>query len=235
MKQRSNLPELMDLGPDYYSAEEYRDCLIQLNRIGRFLGGDKATDQAFRRLKQPPSSILDVGCGGGLGTIKLARLYPDAHVVGIDISHAAISFANEMQEKSKLTNIEFIVPNTKELSFPAGHFDVVTSTLVCHHLSDEELVVFLKKACSIAKQAVILNDLHRHTLALGGFKLLSSLFFNNRLIKHDGLLSIKKAFKHRDWAGYLQKADLNPQEYSIKWHWLFRWIITIDRTQKNHQ
>ena len=94
MKIRSNQLELMDLGPDYYTQQEYNDCLRKLNLVGSLLGGDQPTLSAFANLKLTPLSILDVGCGNGALTLKLAKTYPQAQVVGIDLNSQAITAAN---------------------------------------------------------------------------------------------------------------------------------------------
>jgi 2-polyprenyl-3-methyl-5-hydroxy-6-metoxy-1,4-benzoquinol methylase len=230
LSKRLNQPELIDLGPAYYTTEEYEDCLYQLDRIGRFLGGDAATYSGFNQLKQNPTSILDVGCGGGLFTMRLARRYPEAKIVGIDISKEAIQFARHQLKiiNPPLKNIMFEVPPSPELSYPPESFDVVTSTLVCHHLSDDDIISFLKQAYSIAKHAIILNDLHRHIVARMGFSVTAPSFFSNRLIVHDGLLSIQRAFKKQDWIAYLKAARIPLSRCSITWHWAFRWIILIN-------
>ena len=44
-------------------------------------------------LGRPGARILDVGCGGGWSTIALARAYPDATVVGVDIDAPSIEAA----------------------------------------------------------------------------------------------------------------------------------------------
>lgn len=228
LSQRSHQPELLDLGPSHYTTTEYRNCLYQLDRIGRSLGGDRATFNAFDQLTSSPTSILDVGCGGGLFTMRLAARYPQAKVLGIDIAPDAIQFAQEHLEKNKIPHVEFKIPSQPQLDYFPNQFDVVTSTLVCHHLSDEDLIQFLKQTCQIAKHAVILNDLHRHPLASLGFACLVPLFFRNRLIWHDGLLSIRRAFTREDWWAYLKAADIDPQFCTVSWHWAFRWIIKID-------
>jgi 2-polyprenyl-3-methyl-5-hydroxy-6-metoxy-1,4-benzoquinol methylase len=168
---RSTQKEWMDLGPDYYTPQEYEECLCQLNSIGSYLGGDAATLRAIRRLPQMPKSILDVGCGGGFFTIKLAKHYPQAHVTGIDIAPEAIAFARRQLQNltSPQSNITFSLPSTPQLNYVAGSFDIVTATLVCHHLSDDELVLFLRQAYHTANQAVVINDLHRHPLASRAF------------------------------------------------------------------
>lgn len=228
MDERSEEKEWMDSGLQFCTLETYHDCLHQLDRIGRYLGGDRATFKALERLPQKPRTILDVGCGGGLFTLRLAKRYPDARVVGIDLSEEAIAFANKQsQEHPEIKNIQFQVSTSPHLDYPPGSFDVITSTLVCHHLNDEEIVRFLKDAHSIASQAVILNDLHRHVAARASFALITPLLFANRMIFHDGLISIKRAFKRKDWMDYLEKANLPKKACSISWQWAFRWIVCI--------
>ncbi len=224
---RLNQLEYIDLGQ--YTPEEYRDCLYQLDRVGRFLGGDHANYWAFNQLKKPPQSILDFGCGGGLFTMRLAKRYPQAQILGVDITPEAIQFANEslQQIDPPLTNVKFFVPSSPQLEYPPKSFDVITSTLVCHHLSDDEIVSFLKKGYSIARQAIILNDLHRHFLATLGFTTLIPFLFRNRLVTHDGLISIRRAFTRQDWYAYIQAADIPITHCSITWHWAFRWIVLI--------
>lgn len=228
MPRRIETPELIDLGPSYYTEEEYRDCLFQLGRIGRLLGGNRATFWAFRQLEYLPTSILDVGCGGGQLAIQLAKRYPQGTVKAIDLSAQAINFAKQqLAKETNLCSVEFCIPPTPHLEEPPKSFDVVTSTLVCHHLSDLQIIDFLKRSMQIAKEAVIINDLHRHPLASCSYLAIAPLLFPNRLIFHDGLLSIKRAFKREDWIHYLQAACIPPQAWSLSWHFPFRWILIL--------
>lgn len=227
--KRSNEKEWMDLGPPYYSPAQYDHCLYQLDRVGHYLGGDRATLWAFDQLKSDPKSILDVGCGGGSFTIQLAKRYPKARVVGIDTSEAAIKYAKQQLEKvnPQVKNIEFIVSQQPKLEYPAKSFDVITSTLVCHHMSDQELVEFLKESYVIANQAIILNDLHRHPLASISYAIIAPLLFRNKMITHDGSLSIKRSFVRSDWNALLAAAKIPLNNCSVTWHWAFRWIASI--------
>lgn len=234
MKDRIYTPELIDLGPSHYTLPEYEDCLRQLGRIGKIMGGDRATFDAIDRLPSAPSSILDVGCGGGAFTIRLAKRYPKAKVVGVDISAEAIAYANkQLKNQPHLPNLLFQLADKPSLDYSPKQFDVVTATLVCHHLNDTELVAFLKEAVRVAGQAVIMNDLHRHPLASGSFAMIAPILFPNRLIWHDGLLSIKRAFKRDDWVRYLEAADISSDKVFLTWQWAFRWILSIDTSTKS--
>lgn len=229
MKERLNALEIIDLGPEHYTQEEYNDCLHQLGRIGKYLGGNRSTLRLFNSLSRQPKSILDVGCGGGQFTMQLARAYPSATIRGIDISTQAIHYANKLLDKSskRISNVTFSVPETPELNEPPKSFDVVTATLVCHHLSDIQLIQFLQKSVVVAKQAVIINDLHRHPFAYKAFSIIAPVFFPNRLIVHDGLLSIQRSFTRKDWIRILTQAQIPPTAYSLSWHWPFRWVLAI--------
>lgn len=226
MHQRINTPEIMDLGPSHYTSEEYSNCLHQLGRIGRLLGGDRATLWAFKQLPKAPKSILDVGCGGGQMALKLAQNYPKAKVRGIDLSEEAIAFA-QAQGMPHPRNLKFSICKTPELRESPKSVDVVTSTLVCHHLSDDEIIDFLKRSLSTAKEAVIFNDLHRHPLAATVFSKIAPVCFRNRLIIHDGLLSIKRAFTRNDLLAYLEAAKIPQRAFSLTWHCFFRWILIL--------
>lgn len=228
MQVRSNQPEIMDLSDKFYTVEEYNDCLYQIGRIGKYLGNEKKMFKLFS--KYSPESILDIGCGGGNFTTYLAKQFKDTKVVGIDINQQAIKYAKEQQliRNNSLNNLKFEFRTSAELNEPEKSYDILTTTLVLHHLKDEEIIEFLKKAKSIAKKAIIINDLHRNWIPYFFSMIIFPVFFNNRLVRNDSLLSIKKSFIYKDLQKYLQKASFNEQNYKISWSWPFRWIIEIN-------
>lgn len=228
LSQRSYTPEIMDLGPAHYTLAEYMDCLKKLSHIGRWLGGNSAGLQGIK--KSAPASILDVGCGGGFFTILMAKKFPQSTVVGLEINPLAVAFARTILEEmdNPPGNVSFELQDSPDLKKPPKSYDVVTATLVCHHMNDPMLVDFLRKACTIARKRVVLNDLHRHPIAYVAFKTIAPLFFRNRLVINDGPLSVKRAFKRREWEHYLIAAGIDPEHFSIRWRWAFRWLVDID-------
>ena len=75
------------------------------------------------------------------------------------------------------------------------------------------------------EQAVIINELHRHYLSHILYKFISPLFFKNRLIIHDGLISIRRGFIRSEWKLLLQKAGI--ENYELKWRFPFRWQLIL--------
>ncbi len=234
MRARSTELELIDLPPTAYSKEEYRQFLAEMAKIGKISGGDRAGLKAFKQLKRDPTSILDVGCGSGYFTHQLAQQYKTSEVIGNDTHPQAIAYA---QKYFREENLLFQHLEQPELNEKAQSFDVVTATLVCHHLNNNILIDFLKRAQKVSRQAIILNDLHRSWIAWIYFKLRAPFHFKSRLILNDGAISIKRSFKKRDWTKLLTQAGFEKESYTIKWNWPFRWTVTIDieKARKKNQ
>jgi 2-polyprenyl-3-methyl-5-hydroxy-6-metoxy-1,4-benzoquinol methylase len=145
-------------------------------------------------------------------------------MVGIDISAGAISLANTQLIKYPTDNVTFqlqLEPNLKQ----QPNYDIILATLVCHHLNDEELIQFLKESYAHCNRAIILNDLHRHPIAYWFYKVFSPLLFRNKIISHDGAISILRSFTRKDWLAVLNKAGI--KHYQVRWCFPFRWRILI--------
>lgn len=53
--------------------------------------------------------IIDLGCGGGVLTRKLAAQNPSAKIIGMDVKPELIGVAKQRADEAKLKNIEFVV------------------------------------------------------------------------------------------------------------------------------
>lgn len=102
-------------------------------------GGRKA--HVFARLgklsgARPGDRVLDVGCGTGFLTRSVARrIAPDGSVIGIDPSEDALTRA---RRTTRLLNCSFKAGQAAALDYPDASYDVVVSSLVMHHLPDQD-------------------------------------------------------------------------------------------------
>jgi len=88
-------------------------------------------DQAMLK---PGEQLLDVGCGTGGVTIPAKeRIGKDGPVAGIDPSPEMIAVARKKAERAGL-DIDFRIGVIESLPYPDASFDVVTSSLMMHHL-----------------------------------------------------------------------------------------------------
>jgi len=229
-KNRSEQQEWLDQEIGSIDEHEYADCLKQLDRIGRFLGGDRATfAHLAKKRKKKPCSIMEVGCGGGFFTLRLAEKFKDATVTGIDLSEQAISLAKrELANRPDLQNrVHFERKNFFDIE--KLRVDLIIATLTCHHFDDRKMIEFLKRSNQFASQGILINDLHRHPIATACFFLIAPLFFRNRLIFHDGLISIRRGFVQSDWETYLHFANIPRERVEINRYLPFRWIVWIQK------
>lgn len=84
--------------------------------------------------------LLEIGCGIGIDTLRLAGL-GFREVVGADLTETAIAVAGERAEREGVSNVRFTTANAESLGFEDGSFDAVYSFGVIHHTPDIERAV----------------------------------------------------------------------------------------------
>ena len=101
-------------------------------------GQDKAIREKLIELAAPAlgEQVLDVGCGTGTLAIGLKSRVGTAEVHGIDASPEMIAVAKEKAAKAG-SAIGFRVALIEAIPFPVASFDLVTSSLMLHHLPDD--------------------------------------------------------------------------------------------------
>jgi tRNA G46 methylase TrmB len=57
----------------------------------------------------PAARVLDLACGPGGWVLDLARTYPDAEVIGVDISSTVVEYATVQAQTRRLANASFQV------------------------------------------------------------------------------------------------------------------------------
>ncbi len=77
--------------------------------------------------------ILDLGCGDGVLTARLAGLVPRGFVLGLDASRSMIATA----EKGEKPNLKFKIADINHLDFSA-EFDLVFSNAALHWITDHQ-------------------------------------------------------------------------------------------------
>jgi len=80
--------------------------------------------------------LLDVGCGTATLLMAAKAHDPSIEAIGIDSDERVLALARKKITASKLT-VEVMQARAEQLPFPADSFDIVTSTLIFHHLPTE--------------------------------------------------------------------------------------------------
>jgi len=191
---RADKAEMMDdlTQPDADFAEAYRELEI----INGRLGGVRAIDRFLPRQKN--LLVLDIGAGAcDIGEALLQRR--QARIVSLDLNPRGLKLARKSIP---------LVGDALQLPFRDGTFDVVMASLFFHHLSNEACVAVLRQMWRIARSRVLVNDLHRHRVAYLSIRLLSRLFGHSRMVRHDGPVSVLRAFKPRELLAIAAQAGI---------------------------
>jgi SAM-dependent methyltransferase len=84
-----------------------------------------AYELALDALPAAPLRALDVGTGTGDGALAIARRFPDAEVVGVDLADGMLAQARHKLPDDLAARVRFEVADASKLPYPDGSFDLV--------------------------------------------------------------------------------------------------------------
>lgn len=181
--------------------EEFDRAYKELTFLNRHLGGLRAVERFLR--SDEGGLLLDVGAGGcDIGD----ALGEEGHwmSVSMDLNAKGLHMAAGSAP---------VIADAFEPPFRDESFDVVSASLLFHHLSNEDCVQVLANMYRIAKKRVIVNDLHRHPMAYYSILLLTRLFSESPMVQNDGPLSVRRGFKRSELYSIAQQAGISVEVY----------------------
>jgi ubiquinone/menaquinone biosynthesis C-methylase UbiE len=87
--------------------------------------------ELIRAIGGQPRRIVDLGCGTGSTTLMLKQSFPNAKVIGLDLSPYMLVMAEYKANKAGL-NIEWLHGKAEQTGLPDASFDLVTASLLFH-------------------------------------------------------------------------------------------------------
>ncbi|GIW12177.1 MAG: hypothetical protein KatS3mg061_3234 [Dehalococcoidia bacterium] len=106
-------------------------------RWGFYFDREDVLRYYYGRLIEPlrPRRILDVGCAIGEAAILLAKLFPQAEVIGVDLSPPMLRWARREAARQGVTNVVFYHRDFCDLSYwPDASFDFVYENYCLHEV-----------------------------------------------------------------------------------------------------
>ncbi len=107
------------------------------------------------QLPHPPGRILDFGCGMGKSCAYLAQAFPQACVLGVDLSEAALDYARQVHASTRVT-----FGRIADLASQAP-FDLCYVNGVFHHISPagrQEALGVIRRALAPGGLAAIFEN-----------------------------------------------------------------------------
>ena len=204
---------------------EYEAVLADLGRVNRWTLAARPTlaflargTRGMRRFR-----LIDIGFGEGGMLRAIARWAAgrgiEAELVGIDLNPKSEAAARAATAPDLA--IDWRTGDYRD----QGRFDFAVSSLVAHHMDDDELRAFLAWMEAETDRGWMVNDLHRHALSYLGYPVLARLLGVHRIVLEDGQLSIARSFRPGEWRAILRDAGIPADTARIVRRFPFRLCV----------
>jgi ubiquinone/menaquinone biosynthesis C-methylase UbiE len=230
-RQRSYELEHLDIGD--YTPAEYEGCIVELQRVNRWLGDESALrDSLLKEIERAglrSFSVLDVGAGSG-ELLRVAAKWAretDRHAsfVGLELNERSATAI--LEESREFPEISSVRSDAFRLPFCDREFDYVICSLFTHHFRDEPVVDLLREMSRVAGRGILVIDLHRDPVAYYFYTTIGRLLLHNRLIREDGALSILRSFKPDELERLGHRAQL--MNVKVEKHFPSRLVLSASR------
>lgn len=227
---RIDQPEWLDLG--YGTPEDTCANLREMDTLNRITRGTASLLHYLEpRLRSigDGARVLDLGTGSGELPSRLAgwfnRRAVNVRIYGVDWSRRNLSCASKARGARSTTAL--LCADAACLPFPPGAVHYVISSLFMHHFSPAQLITLLHAASQVASRGLVMTDLVRGWAPLAAFHLLSPLFARNFLTRHDGALSVRRAYRPEELLSIAHQAGM--AQAKVYTHFPWRMTLVVDR------
>lgn len=226
--KRGEDPEWLD-GADL-DSQQLAAVLRDLARFNTAMLGRYPIERWLRkairghRLRRP-LRLVDAGCGYG-DLLRAIRRWADRHglpisLLGLDMNPQTIRIARAATAPRE--QIDFAVADALDFH-PPEPVDLLVSSLLAHHLGDEQITRLLRWMETTARLGWLVCDLHRHKLPYHVIGFAGKLTRLHPMVIHDGRISVTRALTRAEWNERLDAAGLACEAVTVRW-FLFRWLI----------
>jgi len=223
-------PELLDMGEG--STEDVQMNLAEMWRINRYLGGVHAiTRHLYPRLRAHAgvATLVDLGTGSADMPVSIARWARREHIririLAVDLAARHLTVAAHRIHSE--ADINLLQADAARLPLAPKSIDYLMSSLFLHHFKPEQVVELLRNTFACARHGIVMSDLVRGWLPLIGFKLGQAILARNYLTRHDGALSIRRAYTPSELQELARAAGLT--NFRVYEHWPWRMTLVADK------
>ncbi len=163
--------------PHYYSSQNFHGIEGGYLKPGAAVSYDPITQYVIapneswvrqgliERIQGTPRCILDLGCGTGSTTLMLKQSFPQAQVIGLDLSPYMLVMADHKAKTAGL-EIQWCHGSAEATGFPDASFDLVTASLLFHETPPTVSKSILREAFRLLRAGgeVLILDGNQKTL-----------------------------------------------------------------------
>jgi hypothetical protein len=166
-----------------------------------------------------------LGTGGAhlpAAIARWARRQPaTVQVFGLDWAARNLAVARQRGQP-----VSLLCANAQQLPLAAGAVDFVISSLFLHHFAPAAAIELLRSGYATARRSLIMSDLVRGVLPGLAFRLAQPALARHPFTKHDGQLSIRRAYTPAELRDLAAAAGLTGARVYAHWPW--RMTLVVD-------
>lgn len=140
-------------------------------------------------------SLLDIGTGLGdipASAVRVARKH------GVALDTIGLELAPTLARAARPACTAAVVGDALQLPFADASIDFVTCSQVLHHFDGQHAERLLQECARVARVAVVIADLRRSWLAVGGLWAASWMLGFHPVSRNDGIVSILRGYTVRE-------------------------------------
>jgi len=187
--------------------------LRDIRRINALLGWTTFTGSTVLRTARTAGlrtfSLIDIASGSADIPLAIARRAERTgmavRILATDISPQIVTIAREQSKGVAAITVES--HDALALPFAPGSFDIALCTLALHHFTPEMAVAVLRSMASVGR-CVLVFDVVRDPLAYAGVVALTHLLGMNYMTRHDGPVSVRRAYSAAEVRDLAREAGL---------------------------
>jgi len=159
------------------------------------------------------ATLLDVGTGAAdvplalLGWARRRQL--ELTIVAVDREEAMVTLARHRTAGTGAIWVERA--DGRALPYAAASFDVALCNLALHHLDPDGAVRLLRELARVSRRGWLVADLERRLPAYLAAQALSVALWRSPITRHDGPLSVQRAYTRAEAERLVQAAGVRAQ------------------------
>ena len=161
--------------------------------------------------------VLDLGCGPGDITLRVARAWPSCIVHGVDGAAAMLHYGQRAVSEAGLkARVKFVHGRLPAVRLLREQYDVLISNSLLHHLLEPAILWDCLKRYGVRGAPVFIMDLRRPATRSEAAALVDQYAAEEpEILQRDFFNSLLAAFKPDELQEQLARAGLNSLEVAV--------------------
>ena len=219
------------LDGDDVDADTRLRALTDVARANVVFAGARVVVREIQRVVAATTNhtltLLDIGTGTG-DIPRLAIAAARAH--GVALTAIGLDVSPTLAQCAHASGLLGVCGDALSLPFADRSVDVSVCSQLLHHFSDDDAVRLLRELDRVSRLGVVVCDLRRSWFSAAGFWVATFVLRFHPVSRHDGVVSVLRAFTRHELAGLVRAAvgHAHPVKHALGFRLAVSWAPARD-------